>query len=185
MHANLPHHLYVNVDNKALGPNMPDGVTPGLWHGIYSRPGQVIMCHVLLESGANWSGLPIHALSTGDFSLGHNTLQPWGSMGKELIVWKSNYLEGLEAKVLKWEGAGRHTGIIVDWTDGFSIHPQEHKPLNLIHLSTGQFTLLPNNYLLYNDTHFVNPLSSKNLKHYRRGDVVYWEGDETTNRQNQ
>lgn len=187
MHANLPHHIYVNVNNKALGPNMPDGVTAGIWHGIYTREGQVVMCHVLLESGANWSGLPLHQISTTtDFSIGHTILQPWGAMGEETIVWDCHYLKGLEAKLLKpIEGVGRHTGIIIDWSDGFSQYPQEHKPLNLIHLVGGQFCLLPNNYLLYNDAHFVNPVSFQNLKHYRRGDVVYWEGDKTTNRQNQ
>jgi len=178
MHANLPHHIYVNVDNRALGPNMPAGTTAGIWHGVYSRSGQVVMCHVLLESGANWSGLPIHAISTtDDFSLGSSTLQPWGAMGSSLTVWKSDYLEGLSAKLLAREWEGRHTGIIVDWLDGFSIHPQEHKPLNLIHLSSGQFCLLPNNYLLYDDAHFVNPASVGNLKHYRRGEKTYWEGE--------
>ena len=193
MHANLPHHLYVNVDNRALGPSMPAGVTAAIWHGIYTRPGQVIACHLLLESGANWSGIPIHCISTTtDFSIGHTLLQPWGAMGREPLVWKSSYLEGLEAVLLKSEvrpqAAGRHTGIVIDWSDGFSIYPQEHKPLNLIHLDSGQFCLLPNNYLLYNDAHFTNTANgataSQNIKHYRRGDVTYWEGDKTTDTQN-
>jgi hypothetical protein len=180
MHANLPTHIYVNVDNKALGPNMPDGVTGGIWHAVYSRPGQVLMAHVLLESGANWSGLPLQSISTQkDFSIHHTILQPWGAMGDQLEVFPVDYLEGLECKLLKWDGKGRHTGIMIDWTDGFSKYPQEHKPLNLIELSSGQFSLLPNNYLVYDDAHFVNLAAQQNLKHYRRGEEIYWEGDKT------
>ena len=76
-HANLPFHLYVNIHNSFLGPDMPHGVTQGIWHGIYCRPNQILMCHILLESGAHWSGLPIHALSCSeDFKYDSNQLMP-------------------------------------------------------------------------------------------------------------
>lgn len=176
-HSTLPHHLYVNVDNRFLGPNMPKGMTKGLWHGIYSRPGQAMQCHVLLESGAHWSGLPIHALSTTtDWSLHHSELQPWGGMGDQIECTTLPYLEGLRTD---WKGQlGRHTGIIIDWTDGFSRDPQEHKPLSLLALDRGQFALLPNNYFRVEDSHFTAPDKHTDLiKHYRRGETVYWEGD--------
>jgi len=176
-HANLPFHLYVNVKNSFLGPGMPEGVTPGIWHGVYSREAQVLMCHVLLESGANWSGLPLHAMSTThDFRFSSEHLMPWGAMGTETVVWSSRYLHGLACEVHAPIAApGRHTGLVVDWADGFSRYPQEHKPLNLVLLEAGQFALLPNNYLTYKDAHFVDPDARANLKHYRRGETVYWE----------
>ena len=62
-HTNLPGHIYVWVNNKYLGPEMEEGYTYGLWHGIHSREGQILMAHVLLETGAHWSGLPLHAMS--------------------------------------------------------------------------------------------------------------------------
>jgi hypothetical protein len=156
---------------------MPEGVTPGIWHGVYSREAQVLMCHVLLESGANWSGLPLHALSfTHDFGFSSEKLMPWGAMGTETVVWPSRYLHGLACEVHAPIAApGRHTGLIIDWADGFSRYPQEHKPLNLVLLEAGQFALLPNNYLTYKDAHFVDPDARANLKHYRRGETVYWE----------
>lgn len=177
-HANLPRHIYVNVDNRFLGPTtMPAGVTAGIWHGVYARESQVLMCHVLLESGANWSGLPLHALSfTENFSFTAEQLMPWGAMGTETVVWSSRYLLGLACEVHEpFKATGRHTGFVVDWADGFSHYPQEHKPLNLVVLDAGQFALLPNNYLTYNDAHFVNPDARENMKHYRRGETVYWE----------
>ena len=176
-HANLPFHLYVNVCNRFLGPNMPEGVTAGIWHGVYAREYQTLMCHVLLESGAHWSGMPLHALSTTtDFSMTREQLMPWASMGQETEVHFAKYLEGLQCAVhAPFTGVGRHTGIMIDWSDGSSRYPSEHKPLNLIGLESGQFALLPNNFATYADKHFVNDSARKNLNNYKRGEEVYWE----------
>lgn len=175
-HTNLPYHLYVNVSNRFLGPNMPVGVTKAIWHGIHGREGQVLMCHLLLETGAHWSGMPLHALSeTEDFTLCSNTLMPWGCMGKEISATKLSYLEGLSVHYFKENLFGRHTGILVDWIDGFSRYPQEHKPLSLITLEKGQFALVPNNYFLVSDSHFVNPQKKEEVKGYLRNESVFWE----------
>lgn len=176
-HANLPFHIYVNVENSFLGPNMPPGTTPGIWHAVYGREYQTLMCHVFLESGAHWSGLPIHALSTKqDFKFDRKLLMPWASMGDDMETFYSKYLEGLECSVHRpFEAKGRHTGIIVDWNDGYSRYPSEHKPLNLIEVENGQFALLPNNFVTYTDNHFTREEAKENLKHYKRGEVVYWE----------
>lgn len=176
-HSSLPFHLYVNVKNSFLGPSMPEGVTRAVWHGVYCREYQVLACHVLLESGAHWSGLPLHAISfTDNFSYGPETLMPWGGMGEDIEAVYMPFLEGLEANLIKpvYE-EGRHTGIIIDWKDGYSRYPQEHKPLSLIALETGQFALVPNNYVVYREKHFVSVEAMPNIKHYRRGDRVYWE----------
>jgi hypothetical protein len=173
-HSNLPHHLYVNIDNRFLGPNMPEGTTSGIWHGVYGREYQVLLCHVLIENGAHWSGLPLHALSTTkDFSLDHQALMPWKVMGEDMDVVHLHYLEGL--KVETRSGIGRHTGIVVDWKDGYSRYQQEHKPLNLVNLDSGQFSLSPNNYCVFSDAHFINDKSKENLKYFKRGEEVYWE----------
>jgi len=176
-HASLPFHLYVNVNNEFLGPKMPPGVTPGIWHGVFAREHQILMCHVMLESGANWSGLPLHALSTTrDFSVPYGHLSPWAAMGSETDAWYATYLEGLACRVHEpFTGLGRHTGIVIDWKDGYSRYAHEHKPLNLINLDAGQFALLPNNYLTYDDKHFMNPAAKEHLKLYRRGEDLYWE----------
>lgn len=176
-HGNLPFHIYVNVDNKFLGPNMPPGTTPGIWHAVYSREYQTLMCHVFLESGAHWSGLPLHAMSTkSDFSWDRMQLMPWASMGDEVETFFSKYLEGLSCQVHRpFSSKGRHTGVIIDWADGYSRYPSEHKPLNMIELENGQFALLPNNFLTFSDNHFTRPDAKVNLKHYKRGETIYWE----------
>lgn len=173
-HAALPFHLYVNVKNEYLGPDMPEGTTRAIWHGVYGRPYQLLLCHVMLESGAHWSGLPLHAISTtDDFSLDHQTLMPWKCMGDSIDVVHMPYLEGLRASTRP--GDGRHTGIIIDWTDGYSRYQQEHKPLSLIGLYSGQYVLMPNNYCRYTDDHFTDENRREDTKMYRRGEDIYWE----------
>lgn len=173
-HASLPYHIYVNVNNAFLGPNMPKGTTRGIVHAVYGREYQVLLFHVMLESGANWSGLPIQAISTTDnFDLDHHALMPWKVMGEDMDVVEFKYLEGLQVKTRA--GFGRHTGIIVDWKDGYSRYQSEHKPLNLIVLDRGQICLMPNNYCTYEDKHFTEESAKENLKHYKRGDEIYWE----------
>jgi hypothetical protein len=185
-HANLPHHLYVHVNNAALGPTMPAGTTKAIWHAVYGRPGQIVMAHVLLETGAHWCGLPLHQLGAHpdafrQMPLGPGTapcdLQPWGAMGDHLEAVSLDYLEGL---TVMGSGVGpgfcgTHTGMVLDWSDGFSRYPQEHKPLNLIERSDGRYLLYPNNYCRFMDKHFTSLTRSDDLKHYRRGDRVFWE----------
>jgi hypothetical protein len=176
-HASLPFHFYVNVNNSFLGPTMPQGTTKAIWHGIYCREFQTMSCHVLLESGAHWSGLPLHAIScTDNFRHGHEMLMPWGGMGEDMEAVYMPFLEGLEAETLQpFQEKGRHTGLIIDWKDGYSRYPSEHKPLSLIQLDSGQYAALPNNYVVYKEKHFVSDEANENMKHYRRGEDVYWE----------
>ena len=153
---------------------MPKGTTNAIWHAVYGREYQVLLCHVLLETGAHWSGLPLQAISTtNDFSITHEMLMPWKCMGERMDVVLFDYLNGL--KVTTKAGKGRHTGVIIDWKDGYSKYPQEHKPLNLVALSSGQFSLSPNNYCLFEDSHFTSKEKKDELKLYLRGEETYWE----------
>ena len=132
------------------------------------------MGHVLLESGAHWSGMLWHLISTSEvFALDPRILQPWGAMGEDLQAWPIQYLEGLPVTT-RTAGAGRHTGIMLDWADGFSRYPAEHKPLNMIELDGGQFALLPNNYCVFSDRHFIRNDKSGDLQRYRRNDITLW-----------
>lgn len=181
-HANLPYHIYVFVDNKFLGQQMPKGKTFALWYGIHSRENQIPMAHVLLESGANWSGLPLHAISNfyGPEEWEEKPIKqlfPWASMGPDIEAWNAKYLEGLKVEIYRLGWLGRHTGIIIDWNNGFDRYPQEHKPLNLISLDTGQFSLQPNNHCRFIDDHFIKEETFEQTKMYRRGENIWWENE--------
>jgi hypothetical protein len=174
-HTTLSEIFYVKVPNDLLGPNMPPGHTEGILHGVFGREGQLLLTHILLQSGAHWSGIPLIALTIGGSGGEHlqDQLQPWGCMGGTPNVSKLEYLEGLIVRPRFIDEPGRHTGIIIDWAEKFSKHPQEHKPLSLIHLQSGSLALLPNNYFFIEDPHFTQ--TSELTKHYRRGEEQYWE----------
>lgn len=175
-HANLPYHLYVHVSNAALGPAMPPGYTRAIWHAVYARPGQLLLAQCLLETGAHWCGIPLHMISTSSgFGASAPEREPWGAMGERVQAIHAHYLEGLPVTMRSTRDLGRHTGIVIDYEDGFSRYPHEHKPLNLVNLDNGQFALLPNNYLLFADKHFTGDAKSASLAYYRRGETVYWE----------
>ena len=61
---NLPKHLYLNVDT-AFTHKHPQGYMPAIWFAITSTPGRAWGCHVLLENGAIYRNLPLHALYFG------------------------------------------------------------------------------------------------------------------------
>jgi hypothetical protein len=87
-------------------------------------------------------------------------------------------LEGLIVNAFRADSSGFHTGIVIDWADGYSRYPAEHKPLNLIIADQGWFLLLPNNHFTVKDKHFVDTKKyADQMKFYKRGDLVYWETD--------
>ena len=96
-------------------------------------------------------------------------------MGDHLEIELMPMLEGLRTHIAQpFKSSGRHTGLIFDWSDGYSRYPQELKPLSLIQTDLGQLALLPNNFILLEDKHFVSEDAKDNLKYYKRGETVYW-----------
>jgi hypothetical protein len=78
------------------------------------------MAHVLLESGAHWSGLPLHAMSNfhGPEEWEEKPwrdLCPWSAMGPDIQAWGSDYLEGLEVECFRNRMKGTHTGVTSDY----------------------------------------------------------------------
>jgi len=156
---------------------MPTGSTAGILHGVYSRVGQCLLSHVLLESGGHWSGLPLHALHWREGVGEQPLIEPWGGMGNAITATHLPLLEGLRGCTIGDAVPFRHSGVIIDWNDGYSRYPAEHKPLSLLLTDGGGFALLPNNYFRLYDKHFTAPLNSPlgEMVHYRRGEQVYWE----------
>lgn len=168
-HAPLPFPIYVNVKNTFLGLK-DDGVTRALWHGVHSRPGQVLMCHVMLETGAHWSGMPLHGISDTETFGDVDLCDKWGAMGERLTVTLMPYLEGLYVK-LDGIGHARHTGLLVDWVDGYAKVPAEHKPLGLMRTMDGPYELVENNRCRFVDDHFTK---DGKMPEYRRNVTTYW-----------
>ena len=173
-HTNLPFHLYVYVDNKFLGTK--DGLTEGIWHGVYAREGQVLLSHILLETGAHWTGVPLHGIhhKSNPTPRKAGQLQPWGNMGSNIDIAHLKHLEGLDTQYFSQNINGVSTGIVIDWSDGFSRYPEQHKPLHLVAMEDGNYYLLPNNFLRWYDPSFVNESKWSECKNYRRGSETWF-----------
>lgn len=188
MNAVLPYHMYVLVDNGALMPTTGDDYTPGILHALHSRPGEKMYAHVLLETGAHWSRVPLSRIAWKKPLKEPVDHEPWGGMGERMTIDLFPALEGLRGETLDGAGHGfpghyfRHTGMVVDWLDGYSRYPQEHKPLSLLAMDDGSFGLLPNNFFILQDLHFTRHMDDKSpdLHNYRRGEYTYHE-DYTNN----
>ena len=181
-HANLPFLLYVRVPNWVITDGkVKDGFTKGIWWGVYARLGQHVMTNILLETGANWTGVAVKDVCLDDDCpfpvVSDAPLFPWAAMGNDIYAFHANYLEGMMVTdVRKNLVLGRHTGIVLDFSDGFSRYQAEHKPLNLIACDRHNgFALLPNNSCQFQDKHFVVKGEHTVLKNYRRQSEVYWE----------
>ena len=170
-HVSLPIPIYVNVANAMLGMTTP-GVTRGLWHGVHSRLSQVVLCHVMLETGAYWSGLPLHALSATAQFTDAATACRWGAMGERISATNMPFLAGQQTTV--GTAVGRHTGILLDWLDGWATVPAEHKPLNLIALDAGPYVLAANNECRFHDEHLTDATLWDQPKQYRRIRDTFW-----------
>jgi len=173
-HSNLPNILYVYVENKFL--DKSEGLTEAIWHGVFAREGEVLLTHLLLETGAHWTGVPLHGIhhKPNFIPKKSGVLQPWGNMGVNLDLTSLNHLEGIDVNYFKENLNGLSTGILVDWHDGFSKFPQQHKPLHLITMEDGNYYLLPNNYLRWNDPSFTNEKLWEKCKNYKRGTEVWF-----------
>lgn len=180
-HITLPNHLYVWADNTFLTGGKITGRTPAVLHGIYGRPGQVILTHLLLETGAHWSGVPIHGIYHKETSAGAKLqkCQAWGNMGENIEAFSLPYLEGLQIERLSDGEKGHSTGMCIDWTDGFTHHPTMHKTLHLLLMDDGTLSLQPNNGLKWSDPSFVDHSKWEEARHYRRGDQVWYPEWET------
>ena len=58
--GSLPRHQYVWVDGTFMG---SEGWHPAVWFGLHSQPGRAWGCTILLECGAIYRDLPLHALA--------------------------------------------------------------------------------------------------------------------------
>lgn len=179
-HTPLPNHFYVWADKRYLTEGKEEGNTPAVLHSVYGRPGQVLLTHLLLESGAHWSGVPLFAIFHKPHArmphLALGRCQPWGNMGEDIEAIHMPYLEGLQIS-LRGDRGGRSTGTIIDWRDGFTRHPDMHKPLHLLTMDDGTFALQPNNHIRWRDPSFVVEGRWEETTAYRRGSETWWPED--------
>ena len=98
--GSLPKHKYVWVDTSFTH-KAAIGFVPAVWFGLVSHPGRMWGCNVMLESGAVYRGLPLHALAHDRYP--ENGWQPehaqqWDCYGYDWTATEYTFLRSLRCK---------------------------------------------------------------------------------------
>ena len=157
----LPHHQYVHVDTAFTHtqPVLPS--TPAVWFGLVSYPGRAFGCHVLLENGAVYRSLPLHALAHKVEGLSipwkASDAQHWDCYGPGFTALAYDTLRGLEctAKTADVQRQGEYVCTIAPVGDAYSAVPSQSKELVLVALENGRYTLQPTDRVVFRDASFT------------------------------
>lgn len=148
-------------DHKSGGGEFEQGIAIG----AVVRKDMALCFTVLLESGALWYEVPIHALvtKTGAPAMDLTVCQMWDCLSSKWVVHRYEHLRQLAVLVnlrTDAEAAPPAPGsylFTIDMTDSFyADHPAEHKTLNVIELDQGNVVAYPNNRLLWEDLTFTD-----------------------------
>lgn len=166
--ASLPKHYYGNVHRSFItNHTVMAGWERCIIHAVSCRPAQVLTFSILLENGAQYRGVPIHALVLGQDPQQHfpEVLTPeqhqvWGCFGTEFSIIPMTLLQHLPAQ---WRGpagevyTGRGLGYAIEFhDDGYSAAPQQDKSFNLLVSDRGQLAAMPNNRIRWYENSFTD-----------------------------
>lgn len=136
----------------------------GIAIGAVVRKDMALCFTVLLESGALWYELPLHALAIKESAplLDITECQMWDCLSSQWIAHRYDHLRHLTAFVWlnKADGSkdlarGSYMFTIDMMGTFYADHPSEHKTLNIIELDDGQVVAYPNNRCLFEDKTFT------------------------------
>lgn len=161
MNADLPRHFYAYVREEFLH-DLQDGhgaAVRCVAFGVASVAGRALGFHVLLDNGAQWARVPLHALvsvpTAPRMSLGDLCL--WDSFGYDVEAVEFAYLRGLDVDALigrDWLPGSYVCSL--DWKgNGFSESAEQHKVMHLIALENGCYALQPNNRTRWHEVSFT------------------------------
>jgi len=157
----LPHHQYVHVDTEFTHKTPEVSSIPGIWFGLVSYPGRAWGCNVLLESGAVYRNLPLHALAHTPNGLrlrwGVRQAQHWDCYGSGFTTLAYDTLRGLEcvAKTAAGWRWGQYVCTLAPVGDAYSAVPSQAKELVLVALLNGRYTIQPTDRVVFKDPSFT------------------------------
>ena len=167
--GNIPNHIYCWVDSSFIRKEAkPYTFEPCIWFALHSKPGRSWGCHVMLECGAVYRGLPPHALAfktdglEKDWSL-HDT-QIWDCYGDQFSIISYNYLHSQRAETRINNLFGRYLFTVIPMCDGYTQDPSQSKEFMFIQLDNGRLTILPTNELRFHDKSYTEGDWPKDIK---------------------
>ena len=168
MSGSLPKHRYVKVDSQFTH-REPVGWVDAVWFGLASHPGRAWGCHIMLESGAVYRGLPPHAIAFTDDPEPDwpiTKAQLWDCYGYNWSSVEYTYLRGLRCRcrIGKEEFRGSYLFTVIPIGDGFSEAPEQSKEFMFVELDNGRLTIQPTNRILFEDRSFTEPGEVPGLK---------------------
>lgn len=156
----LPRHLYVYVDS-AFTHKEPQGFIPAVWYGLVSYPGRLWGCTCLLENGAVYRNIPVHAIAFNERPKPTWTpkeAQAWDCYGNQFTTIEYRYLSGLECQVKASDIEtiyGDYLFTAAPIGDGFSANPEQAKEFMFIQLRNGRLTVRPTNHVVITEKSFT------------------------------
>ena len=137
-----------------------EGMQDVIVFGVQSVGGRALTFHIMTDEGAVRSRVPVHMLAWKDdapkMALDH--LQLWDCFGHEVSCTVYDYLLQSRVKAIFKDGSKEWGNYIMtfDWYNNpYSNEPTQYKAAHLIKLDNGNFTLQPNNRLMWRDMSFV------------------------------
>lgn len=167
----LPVHQYVTISPGVIH----DDIQRGAWFALQPNIGAVWGGHVMLESGALYRNVPLHALSIGPHdSPAHcpDDLQLWDCYCEEARAHEYTYLRGLctlsRSRNPAVPFAGSYLFTIIPKGDPFSRHLDQNKEFVVSAVDqTGRLVIRATNELMFCDKSLA-PLPTSWPKGLRR-----------------
>lgn len=166
--ASLPQHLYGKVHRKFLTNHQDaENWERCIIHAVSCRPAQALTFSVLLESGAQYRGVPIHGISLGQDPMTPDLQlmplqyhQVWGCFGTKFSIVNMMFNKNLSAQWRDGSGEwvqGRGLGWAIEFhDDGYSNAPQQDKSFNMLVSDAGHLVAMPNNRIRWWEDSFTN-----------------------------
>ena len=127
--------------------------------GFRAEPARVPMFQVMLENGAQWARIPIHALCTKPCEpLSLNLSVWWDSFSRHCEVREMQMLRNHRVEALgrdKVMRAGTYLFTVFWANGGWAEVPDQSKDHHIIALDTGPWIAYPNNRLLWKDSSWI------------------------------
>jgi hypothetical protein len=186
--ADVPRPMYAYVDSRYLYDFAADVIPEWrscMIYGLSALPGRAWGLSVLLDDGAIYQHLPVHAFSlrsdyTADWEQHYHDLtelQVWSCYGNTFATHEYGALSEMSARVYlgngKWE-MGRYWFTAAPWDDCFSTTPDQHKHFNFMWLECGALASLPGNRLLFNDPSFTTNMPAWGSRPAYQVNTRYW-----------
>ena len=160
--GDLPRHQYVRVD-RAVTRKDSTGFEPAVWFALVSIPGRTWGCHLMLENGAVYRNVPLHAIAHGDDPSPWTpaTAQIWDCYGPKFSTIEYHYLSGLDVEI-RHHGPARYLFTAVPIGDAFTAASDQAKEFSFVALENGRFGAYPTDWCLFTEKSFTVPGQATN-----------------------